>query len=131
MTIKERVYRALMASKPLVSLLARDRRGRCIYPGLSPDAGSYPILVYRIVSDVPALTADGMEMERRVTVRIHILTRDGNYGRIYAEVQRVMLGLGFLRRQTVELAEKDLFILCVDYRIGMEADNGWQNQQTS
>ncbi len=119
MNIKEQVYGALMSSRELTSLLAKDRKGRCIYPGQSPNAGSYPILVYSVISDVPALVADGRELERRVTVRIHILTRDGRHEAIYEAVQEVMLSLGFLRRQTVELAEKDLFILCVDYRTGV------------
>ena len=122
MNIKEQVYAALMSSRELTSLLVKDRKGRCIYPGISPNAGSYPILVYNVISDVPALVADGVEMERRVTVRIHIMTKDGNYGRIYSAIQRAMLGLGFMRSQTVEITEKDLFILCVDYKIGTGVD---------
>ena len=118
MNIKETVYQTLMSSPELKALLVKDRKGRCIYPGISPNAGSYPILVYNIISDVPALVADGEEVERRVTVRIHIMTKDGNYGRIYSALQKVMLGIGFMRSQTVEITEKDLFILCVDYKIG-------------
>ena len=119
MNIREQIYHALMNDKELTSFLAKDKEGVCIYLGKSPDAGSYPILVYSIPSDVPALTADGRELERRVTVRIHILTKDGHYSGIYSAVQEVMLGLGFMRGQTVELTEKDLFILCVDYRTGV------------
>ncbi|MBQ7479100.1 MAG: hypothetical protein IJT01_09455, partial [Selenomonadaceae bacterium] len=102
MTIKEKVYQALTSSRELTSLLVKDRRCRCIYPGVSPNAGSYPILVYSIISDVPAIVADGEEMERRITVRIHIMTKDGNYGKIYSALQKVMLGIGFMRSQTVE-----------------------------
>ena len=69
MNIKEQVYQALSRSKKLTALLAHDRRGRCIYPMRSPDAGSYPILVYSVISDVPAVMADGEERERVVTVR--------------------------------------------------------------
>lgn len=123
MNFKEQVYAALMSSRELVSLLVKDRKGRCIYPGQSPNAGSYPILVYNIISDVPALVADGEELERKVTVRIHILTKDGNYGRIYSALQKVMLRFGFMRGQTVEIAEKDVFILCVYYKIGTEVDS--------
>lgn len=119
MNIKEQVYRALSSSRKLTALLVKDRHCRCIYPGISPNAGSYPILVYNIISDVPALTADGEELERRVTCRIHILTKDGNYDHIYDEVNKVMKGLGFMRGQSVEMAEKDVFVLCVDYRIGI------------
>lgn len=122
MTIKETVYQALMSSPELKALLVKDRKGRCIYPGISPNAGSYPILVYNIISDVPALVADGEEMERRVTVRIHIMTKDGNYGRIYSALQKAMLGIGFMRSQSVEITEKDVFILCVDYKIGTGVD---------
>ena len=122
MSIKEKVYQALMSSPELKALLAKDRKGRCIYPGQSPNAGSYPILVYNIISDVPALVADGEEMERRVTVRIHILTKDGHYSPIYAALQKVMLGLGFMRSQTMDMVENGLFILCVDYKIGTGVD---------
>lgn len=122
MNIKESVYAALMSSRELSSLLVKDKKGRSMYPGQSPHAGSYPILVYNIISDVPALVADGTEMERKVTVRIHILTKDGSYGKIYAALQKVMLGLGFMRIQTVEMTENNLFILCVDYKIGTESE---------
>lgn len=33
-----------------------------------------------------------------------------------------MLGLGFMRSQTMEIAEKDVFVLCVDYKIGTGVD---------
>ena len=122
MSITERVYQALQASKELTAQLAKDKKGRCIYHGISPDAGSYPILVYSLVSDVPALTADGLEQERRVTVRIHILTKDGRCGSIYHALQKVMLSLGFLRYQTTELAEKGLFIRVIDYKTGIGAE---------
>ena len=122
MSITERVYQALQASKELTSQLAKDKKGRCIYHGISPDAGSYPILVYSLVSDVPALTADGLEKERRVTVRIHILTKDGMSNGIYTALQKVMLSLGFLRYQTIELAEKGLFIRVIDYKTGIGAE---------
>ena len=122
MSITEKVYQALRTSKELTSQLAKDRKGRCIYHGISPDAGSYPILVYSLISDVPALAADGREQERRVTIRIHILTKDGRYSGIYAAVQKVMLNLGFIRAQTVELAEKDLLIRVIDYKTGIGAE---------
>lgn len=118
MNIKEPVYQALSRSKKLTALLAHDRRGRCIYPMRSPDAGSYPILVYSVISDVPAVMADGEERERVVTVRIHILTKDGNFESILREIQKVMVGIGFVRAQSVEFAEGQLFIMAIDYRTG-------------
>ena len=118
MNIKEQVYQALSRSKKLTALLAHDRRGRCIYPMRSPDAGSYPILVYSVISDVPAVMADGEERERVVTVRIHILTKDGNFESILREILKVMVGIGFVRAQSVEFAEGQLFIMAIDYRTG-------------
>ena len=123
MNIKETVYRALSSSRELTALLVKDRRCRCIYPGISPNAGSYPIIVYNVISDVPALTADGEELERRVTVRIQILTKDGRYDYIYDVVNKIMKGLGFMRSQSIDIAEKDVFVLCVDYRIGIGVDD--------
>ena len=123
MNIKEKVYAALNGSEVLTGLLSKDKRGQSIYHGLSPDAGSYPILVYSIISDVPAVVADATEMERRVTFRIHIVTTDGAYEPIYREVTRIMLGLGFMRLSTQEIAEQNKnltqFIKVVDFRIGI------------
>ena len=110
------------SSRELTSLLVKDRRCRCIYPSVSPNAGSYPILVYNVISDVPALVADGEEMERRVTVRIHILTKDGRYEQIYDALRKVMLRLGFMRKQSLETAEKDVFVYCVDFVAGIGVD---------
>ena len=122
MSITEKVYQALSRSKELTSQLAKDRKGCCIYHGISPDAGSYPILVYSLISDVPALMADGKEQERRITIRIHILTKDGKSSGIYIALQKVMLTLGFMRCQTIELAEKGLFIRVIDYKTGIGAE---------
>ena len=118
MNIKEQVYQALVKSKKLTALLAHDRKGRCIYPLRSPDAGSYPVLVYSVISDVPALMADGEEREGVVTVRIRSLIRDGNFDNIVREVERAMAGIGFVRAQATEFAEGNLFIMAIDYRTG-------------
>ena len=118
MSIASKVYQALVASKPLTRLLHHDRRGCGIYHGRSPDAGSYPILVYSIISDVPALSADGAEMERRVTVRLHILTKDGACEKIEDAARRVMDTLGFRRYQSMEFAEKHAFVKIMDFKTG-------------
>ena len=118
MSIASKVYQALTASKPLTRLLHRDRRGCGIYHGRSPDAGSYPVLVYSVISDVPALLADGMEMERHVSVRLHILTKDGAYEKIEDAARKVMDSIGFRRYQSMELAEKHAFVKIMDFKTG-------------
>lgn len=120
MSAAKMVYQALVRSKELTQLLAHGKKG--IYHGRSPNAGTYPIIVYSMISDVPALSADGMELERRVTVRIHILTKDGRFREIHKAVRNALLPLGFVRAQTQELIEKDIFVEITDYRTAMEGE---------
>ena len=120
MSVARMVYQALVRSKELTQLLAHGRKG--IYHGRSPDAGTYPIIVYSVISDVPALSADGEELERRITVRIHILTKDGRFQDIHKAVQRAMFPLGFVRAQTQEIVEKDIFVEITDYRTAVEGE---------
>ena len=84
-----------------------------------PRRGDIPIIVYTVISDVPALSADGTELERRIMVRIHILTKDGRFREIHKAVKSVLLPLGFVRAQTQELTEKDIFVEITDYRTAM------------
>ena len=120
MSTARMVYQALVRSKELTQFLAHGKKG--IYHGRSPNAGTYPILVYSVISDVPALSADGMELERHVTVHIHILTKDGRFREIHRAVQNALLPLGFVRVQTQELVEKDIFVEITDYRTAMEGE---------
>ena len=120
MSVMAMVYAALKEDATLVSKLAGRAKG--IYHVHGPDAGSYPVIVYSTLSDIPALHADNAEIERRVTVRIHIMTEDGRYGDIYDDVRRIMLSLGFMRVSTNEIYDGGLRILVVDYRIGIGVD---------
>ena len=92
-----------------------------IYHQLSPHGCKYPNIVYKIISDVPALHGDNMELQSRVTVRIHIITKDGNYHNIYRRVNRIMTDLGFMRVQTVDMIEDGLKMKVIDYRTGVDA----------
>ena len=114
MSVMAEIYAALKEDEELTSKLAGGQKG--IYHVHGPDAGSYPVVVYSTLSDVPALHADNAEIERRVTVRIHIMTKDGQYGAIYADVRRILLGLGFMRVQTTEIYDDGLRILVADFR---------------
>ena len=120
MSVARMVYQALVRSKELTQLLAHGKKS--IYHGYSPNAGTYPVLVYSVISDVPALSADGTELERRVTVRTHILTKDGRFRAIHRAVQKVLLPLGFVRVQTQEFVEKDIFVEITDYRTAVEGE---------
>ena len=117
MNIKEKVYTALNASTDLTKLLVKDSNGQCIYHCRSPNAGSYPILVYTMIEDKPAVIADGTVLERRITIRISILTADGVFQKIFNEIWKVMAALGFIFLQAEETFEKDLFVKKIDFRI--------------
>ncbi|EHG21779.1 hypothetical protein HMPREF9334_00482 [Selenomonas infelix ATCC 43532] len=120
MSTARMVYQALVRTKELTQLLAHGKKS--IYHGHSPNAGTYPVLVYSVISDVPALSADGTELERRITVRIHILTKDGRCRAIHRAVQNTLLPLGFVRAQTQELVEKDIFVEITDYKTAVEGE---------
>ena len=120
MDILAKTYAAITGSAELTEQLVYGKKS--IYHLQSPDAGSYPVIVYSVLSDVPALAADNEERERRVTVRVSILTRDGRYGNIYVDVQKAMAALGFVRGNAVEILDKGLKIKVVDYKIGIGVD---------
>ena len=121
MTLREMVFAALNVPA-ITDLLAKDADGRCIYHIHSPDAGSYPILIYSVISDVPALTADGVEQERRVTVRIHICTKDAVFDEIFRNVNAAMLAAGFMRYQVNEIFTAGIYALVCDYTTGIGVD---------
>lgn len=116
MNIKEKVYAALNSEADLTDLLAKDTLGQCIYHCRSSSAGSYPVIVYTMLRDEPGAIADGQVLERRVTIRISILTRSGNYEQIYKKVWAIMLALGFMPVQTSEEIKNDLFVENADFR---------------
>lgn len=122
MTLREMVFVALNVPA-ITDLLAKDADGRCIYHIHSPDAGSYPILIYSVISDVPALTADGVEQERRVTVRIHICTKDAVFDEIFRNVNAAMLAAGFMRYQVNEIFTAGIYALVCDYTTGIGVDS--------
>ena len=121
MSVMADIYAALKSDASLTSKLADGEKG--LYHLHSPDAGSYPIVVYSTLSDVPSLHANNAEIGRRVTARIHIVTKDGQHGGIYADVGRVMRGLGFMRAQTHEVYASGLVILAADYTKAVGADD--------
>ena len=107
------VMQNLKDNTELCDLLAEGNKS--IYHLQSPDAGSYPILVVSIPSDVPECESDDSETLHRVTIRIHILTENGAFTDIYNKVNEIMTGLRFNRKYAIEFVEDNLFIKYVDY----------------
>ena len=117
MNIKQKVFNALNADTALTNLLAKDAKNQCIYHCRSPSAKKYPVLVYAMTKDEPAVIADGVVLERRVTIRISILTHDGVFEEIFQEIWKVMAELGFIFVQATESIEaNDIFAKAIDFR---------------
>ena len=119
MDVLKDVYSAL-TTKSITSLLASGAES--IYHGWSEDAGTYPVIIYGLASDIPALSCDNDEVAHEVTVRIHIVTKNGAYQPIYQAVQAEMKRRGYRRKMTNELNDEDLKILVVDYVITTEME---------
>lgn len=107
------VMQNLKENSELCEMLAEGSKS--IYHLQSPDAGSYPILVVSIPSDVPEVESDNTETLHKVTIRIHILTDDGAFTNIYNKINEIMVGLRFNRKYAIEFVEDGLFIKYVDY----------------
>ena len=114
------VMNALKENSELCSLLAEGNKS--IYHLQSPDAGSYPILVVSIPSDVPEIQSDNYETLHKTTIRIHIITEDGATTDIYNKINEIMTQeIGFNRIQMIEFMEDNLFIKMVDYNLILDA----------
>ena len=111
------VYNLLSTDATLTGLVAG------IYHQHAPAGGRlrYPFVVYSQLSDYPALTTDNAERERRVTIRLHIVARQGQYAAVYARVHALMIGAGFMRHYTNDIFDDGDFVRIVDYRIGVES----------
>ena len=119
MDVLQDTYNALQETS-ITALLASGKDS--IYHGWSEDAGTYPVIIYGLASDIPALSCDNDEVAHEVTVRIHIVTKNGAYQKIYQAVQAAMKKRGYRRKMTNELNDEDLKILVVDYVITTETE---------
>ena len=108
------VMQNLKDNTELCEMLAEGSKS--IYHLQSPDAGSYPILVVSIPSDVPEIQSDNYETLHKTTIRIHIITEDGATTDIYNKINDIMTQeIGFNRIQMIEFIEDNLFVKMVDY----------------
>lgn len=116
MELEAEVYAALMGDSALVAKLPKGDKD--IHHLISPADKStrYPHIVYSVSSDSPQIHGDNAEMYHDVSIRLHIVTKDGEYKDIYEDVKRIMLSLGFMRRATTPYEEDGLKVLVCDFR---------------
>lgn len=71
--LENQIVEGLISNAELTALLPAGSQSiyRLQAPSVSHER--YPILVYRVISDVPALSGDNIEIGHRVTVRMHVI----------------------------------------------------------
>lgn len=122
--LEEAVYEALKNDADLIALLAKGEESIFHLQAPSDLKSRYPALVYSSLSDTPSLSGDDLELTHTVSIRIHVITLDGDYGSLYRYICRDMEGLGFSRFQAYPYKEDGEIILISDFRIGVSAE--WQ-----
>ena len=122
--IERAVHEKLIGDTLLTGMLADGAAS--VFPMQAPSdlKSRYPALVHSVISDVPAMAGDDTEYAHRVSMRVHIMTLNGDYGGIYRRVCADMSELGFSRYQAYPYVEEGKIIMIVDYRIGV--DSTWQ-----
>ena len=115
--VEEYVYSALLEDENLMEFL--PNRENSIFHLQAPSVyPNYPILVYSIISDVPVLHGDNVEIMHRVTIRIHIIAAVEECPALYVEVKRIMADLGFTRLQATPFLDEDgKFMMITDWKI--------------
>ncbi len=124
MELEAQVYLALTSDSALIALLAKGTKSIFHLQAPGDNNTRYPYLVYSPISDVPALVGDDIEVTHRVTIRIHVVTIDGQYNVIYRHINRIMQEMGFTRVQTTQYIDDGQKVLITDYRIGVSSE--WQ-----
>ena len=77
--------------------------------------GQYPFVVYKEISNVPAMHADNAEVAARVTYQISIVTIDDEYEAIETIIKNVMTTMGFLRVSSEELHDNNDYMRVLRY----------------
>ena len=119
--LEREIYNALTTNEKLTGKLPQLRSGNFpVYHIVAPARREdrYPIIIYSPISDVPALYSDDTETYHKVTIRISIITLNGEYSELNKIIRQIMTEqLEFERVQTVPEYdfEHEKFILQADY----------------
>ena len=125
--LEANVYEALTTNEELMSMLASEIDIPIYHfyaPAIDGKKTQRPILVYTTTSDVPVLYGDDEEAMHKVTIRISIVTNDGQYTEINKLIREMMTkNFGFKRVNTFPVADWEYgkIILNCDYSIEIES----------
>ena len=123
--LEAQVYDALINNEELMGMLP-EGGDIPIYHLFAPavDNLQYPLLVYTPTNDAPVDYGDNEEMFHRVTIRISIVTVDGQYSELNKIIRNIMTKeLEFVRINTIPAVDFDYqkIILNCDYQKLIEA----------
>jgi hypothetical protein len=90
-----------------------------VYHHYSPENKDFPNIVYSIISDVPALHADNTELNANITLRLYLITKDGNYYELQKQINNIMINLGWSRGQSAELTQDTYKVKTLDFKISI------------
>lgn len=120
--LEEEIRSALINNAALMAVLPNGANSIYHYVAPSADPTRYPIIVYSPISDVPALSGDDSEIVHRVTIKIHVITKERttnlvkeNLKTVYQLVKETMTGLNFVRRQTISSVEDGKLITVFEF----------------
>ena len=123
--LEAQVYDALTSNQKLMGMLPQGG-DIPIYHLFAPagDNQRYPLLVYLPTNDVPVDYGDNEEVFHRVTIRISIVTSDGQYSELNKIIREIMTQeLEFVRLNTTPSMDFDYqkIILNCEYQKIIEA----------
>lgn len=114
--------KALKADSALVNMLDSKTVAKGVYHLHMPSTYRKPVVLVTVLSNVPVLNADDTEILDKVTMRVHIVTKDAQWGAIRKEVIKVMCGLGYRRTSENEVVDGDEYALVLDFATQIGAD---------
>lgn len=126
--LEEEVYQNLASDTTLINLLPYGVKSIYHLQAPAVEPVKYPILVYAPISDVPALSADNVEIAHRVTIRIHIITlKSGtvtdyeNFIECCKLVKKIMTELNFVRVQSNCWINEGKKMMIFDFAKGVDS----------
>ena len=126
--LESAVRNALVSNTELMNALPLG--SKAVYHHIAPtvEPKRYPIVGYSPISDVPIMTGDNTEQAHRVTIRIHVIATqkrfeadENNFITACRLIREIMLGLGFVRRQTVPYSEDGKIMRILDFIKGVKS----------
>lgn len=71
--------------------------------------GIYPHVVYREISNVPALHGDNREISFRSVYQVAIVTDNDDYATLESAIELAMINLGFMRTDAQDIIDEREF----------------------